>query len=71
MRARTFWIALPLAIFLALWLGPGLAREDVVPYEDPAVDAIEPKLDAAIPVEPDATPPECEPVHDPGPDGDR
>jgi len=71
MRARTFWIALPLAIVLALWLGPGLAREDAMPPEDPVIEASEPPIDAPIPLELETTAPECEPVHDPGPDGDR
>ncbi len=74
MRARTFWIALPLAIVLALCLGPGLARDDVSPHVDPAVDAQEPRLDVPSPAElgePESTTSECEPAHDPGPDGDR
>jgi hypothetical protein len=36
--ARTFWIALPVAVVLALWLGPGLARQEQVPADD-AVEA--------------------------------
>ncbi len=74
MRTRTFWFALPLAVVLALWLGSGLAHEDGMPPAGPVSDASEPLLDAtdsAERSESNPTTPECEPAHDPGPDGDR
>jgi|GEM_PF-6003654 len=74
MRARIFWIAFPLAFVLTMWLGSGLARDDVSPQIDPVAEASEPHLDApsiAESIDSAPTPPECEPAHDPGPDGDR
>jgi hypothetical protein len=62
MRRRVFWIALPMAVVLALWMGPGLDANDEMPTPTPSVDA-QPA--------PEPTPPECETPPDPGPDGDR
>ncbi len=69
MRARVFWIALPIAVVVALWAGPGLGKDDEAPLPDPAPPPVEP---AASPA-PDPVPPEseCEAPRDPGPDGDR
>ena len=82
-RARTFWIALPVAVVLALWLGPGLAPDEALvaepteapppaPAADPgeAARGLEARaLEAPTPPEP-ALDPECEPTPDYGPDGD-
>lgn len=77
MRARTFWIALPIAVVFALWAGPGLATEDEMPPTSEPVDApiVAPVADQpeelapADPIPP-AYEPECETPVDPGPDGD-
>lgn len=70
MRARIFWIALPIAIALALWAGPGLGKDDEMPLPDPAVvEPPQPVVDPAPTHE--AVEIECETPHDPGPDGDR
>lgn len=61
-RARVFWIALPIAVAFALCAGPGLATDDEAPI--PTSPPVAPGIDVA----PD---PECEESHDPGPDGDR
>lgn len=68
MRARTFWIALPIAVAFALCAGPGLATDDEMPRAD-----VEPEVDAppTAPAPVDPTPElECDPVYDYGPDGD-
>lgn len=68
-RARLFWIAFPIAAVFALWAGPGLADEDEMPLPDSA-----PGTPGDVAPDPVAPPPvevECEPAHDPGPDGDR
>ncbi len=75
MRARTFWIALPIAVVFALWAGQGLAREDEmpptpVPTPEPIDDARENVEPAAIDPLAPALEPECEAPVDPGPDGD-
>jgi hypothetical protein len=63
MRRRVFWIALPLAVVLALWMGPGLDVNDEMPAPE---STSEPQPE----IEPTPAP-ECETPPDPGPDGDR
>lgn len=61
---RVFWVALPLAVVLALWMGPGLDSNDEMPM--PTVDAQPVSESTPLP-----STPECEPPPDAGPDGDR
>ena len=68
MRRRVFWIALPIAVVLALWMGPGLDASDELPTR-PLAPTIEPQTDRE-PAPPSPLP-ECEAPPDPGPDGDR
>lgn len=81
MRARTFWIALPIAVVFALWAGPGLATEDEMPPAEPVREQIDGPIVAPVadqheelapadPIPP-AQEPECETPVDPGPDGDQ
>jgi hypothetical protein len=82
-RARTFWIALPVALVLALWLGPGLARDEayvapppstegaLTPHVDPADGLKASEMQAIDEPPPEPAPePECESPADYGPDGD-
>lgn len=67
MRARVFWIALPIAVGFALWAGPGLGTDDEMPAPEPVQVPPDP-----MPAIPEPAPEiECEAPHDPGPDGDR
>ncbi|MCY2959262.1 MAG: hypothetical protein NTY35_03775 [Planctomycetota bacterium] len=69
MRARVFWIALPIAVVFALWVGPGLGQDDEMPAREPMPSSIE-RATPPVP-EPEVPEAQCEPTHDPGPDGDR
>lgn len=73
MRARVFWIALPIAVAVALWAGPGLGKDDEAPLPELAPPPAEPAAAtvAAPAAEPLPHESECETPRDPGPDGDR
>ncbi|MBL8861261.1 MAG: hypothetical protein JNK02_04535 [Planctomycetes bacterium] len=70
MRTRLFLVALPVAVLLALWLGPGLSPDDVLREGPLALPPAEGEPVPAADPEPAAVDLECEPPHDPGPDGD-